>query len=124
MPLGIVRPPLEDVEAIRMFLEEEGIVPGARVLDVPCGIGRRAVGLAEAGFEVTAVDPNEMGIAAATERIPGAVANRLHFATVPRDALPGLPAGARFDAILCLDHALGRGPAADDLAFLRRLAAH
>ena len=124
MPAGIVRPPLEDVEAIRMFLEEEGVVHGAHLLDVPCGIGRRAVGLAEAGFEVTAVDPNEMGIAAATERIPDAVANRLHFATAPRDSLPGLPSGTRFEAILCLDHALGRGSTADDTAFLRRLAAH
>jgi len=124
MPPGIIRPPLEDVDATRMFLEEEGIVPGAHVLDVPCGIGRRAIGLAEAGFEVTAVDPNEMGIAAAIERIPGAVANRLHFATAPRDALPGLTAETRFDVILCLDHALGRESTADDLAFLRRLAAY
>src|SRR5439155_1734916 len=124
MPAGIVRAPLEDVEAVRMFLEEEGIAPGAHLLDVPCGIGRRAVGLAEAGFEITAVDPNEMGIAAATERIPDAVGSRLHFATASRDSLPGLPAGARFDAILCLDHALGRASTADDLAFLRRLAAH
>ncbi len=124
MPAGIVRAPLEDVEAIRMFLEGEGIAHGAHLLDVPCGIGRRAVGLAEAGFEVTAVDPNEMGIAAATERIPDAVVSRLHFASAPRDSLPGLPAEARFDAILCLDHALGRASTADDLAFLRRLAAH
>src|SRR5256886_9878700 len=108
-PAGIVRPPLEDVEAIRTFLEEEGVAHGAHLLDVPCGIGRRAVGLAEAGFEVTAVDPNEMGIAAATERIPDAVANRLHFATAPRDSLPGLPAGGRVDAVLCLCHAPGRG---------------
>ncbi len=124
MPAAIVRPPLEDVESIRMFLQEERIMPGAHLLDVPCGIGRRAVGLAESGFEVTAVDPNDMGIAAAKERIPGAVANRLHLAAAPRDAMPGLPAGARFDAILCLDHALGRGSSADDVAFLGRLTAH
>src|SRR5437867_11740652 len=124
MPAGIVRPPLEDVEAIRMFLEEEGVAHGAHLLDVPCGIGRRAVGLAEAGFEVTAVDPNEMGIAAATERIPDALVKRLHFATASRHSLPGLPAGTRFEAILCLDHALGRGSTADDTAFLRRLATH
>src|SRR3989441_6676843 len=124
MPAGIVRPPLEDVEAIRTFHEEDGLPAGAHLLDVPCGIGRRAVGLAEAGFEITAVDPNEMGIAAATERIPDALVKRLHFATASRDSLPGLAAGTRFDAILCLGHALGRGSTADDTAFLRRLAAH
>src|SRR3989442_4343762 len=58
MPAGIVRPPLEDVEAIRMFLEKEGIAPGAHLLDVPCGIGRRTVGLLQAGYQVPAVDPN------------------------------------------------------------------
>src|SRR5712692_9994400 len=124
MHTGMGRPPLEDVEAIRMFLQEQGIGPGAHLLDVPCGIGRRAVGLAESGYEITAIDTNEIGIAAAKERVPAAVANRLHLAASPRDALPGLPAGTRFDAILCLDHALGRGSTADDVAFLRRLQAH
>jgi len=124
MAAGIVRPPLEDVEAIRMFLQEEGIALGAHLLDAPCGIGRRAIGLAESGYEITAIDTNEIGIAAAKERIPAAIANRLHLAAVPRDAMPGLPASTRFDAILCLDHALGRGSTADDVAFLRRLEAH
>src|SRR5438876_11095124 len=107
-----------------MFLQEERIMPGAHLLDVPCGIGRRAVGLAESGFEVTAVDPNEIGIAAAKERIAGPIADRLHLASASRDTMPGLPAGTRFDAILCLDHALGRGSTADDVTFLRRLNAH
>src|SRR5437870_12148594 len=98
MPAPVVRPPLEDVESTRMFLREERIAPGAHLLDVPCGIGRRAVGLAEAGFDVTAVDPNEMAIHASKERIPASIANRLHFAAAPRDALPGLAAGSRFDA--------------------------
>ncbi|HYT16940.1 MAG TPA: methyltransferase domain-containing protein [Thermoplasmata archaeon] len=124
MPTAVVRPPLEDVESIRMFLQQERIAPGARLLDVPCGIGRRALGLAEAGFDVTAVDPNEMAIHAAKERIPDSITDRLHFMAAPRDALPGLEAGARFDAILCLDHALGRGPTMDDVDFLGRLATH
>jgi len=124
MPAAVVRPPLEDVESIRMFLQEERIVPGAHLLDVPCGIGRRAVGLAEAGFDVTAVDPNEMGISSAKERIPHAAADRIHLMAAPRDALPGVSAGARFDAILCLDHALGRGTVTEDAAFLGRLATH
>src|SRR5207249_2602422 len=84
MPTAAVRPPLEDVESIRMFLQEERIMPGAHLLDVPCGIGRRAVGLAESGFEVTAVDPNEIGIAAAKERIAGPIADRLHLASASR----------------------------------------
>src|SRR6266705_1547101 len=124
MPTAVVRPPLEDVESIRLFLRDERLAPGVHLLDMPCGIGRRALGLAEAGFDVTAVDPNEMAIHAAKERIPDSITARLHLMAAPRDALPGLEAGARFDAILCLDHALGRGPTTDDVAFLDRLAAH
>src|SRR2546427_13290620 len=98
MPAPVVRPPLEDVESTRMFLQEERIAPGAHLLDVPCGIGSRAVGLAEAGFEATAVDPNEMAIRAATERIPASIADRLHFAAAPPDVLPGLAAASGFAA--------------------------
>src|SRR3989475_12397959 len=107
MPAAVVRPPVEDVESIRMFLPEDGIAPGAHLLDVPCGIGRRALGLAEAGFDVPAVDPNEMAIHAAKERIPDSIADRLHFVSVPRDALHGLVAGTRLEAILCLVHIIG-----------------
>ena len=124
MPTSIVRPPLEEVEAIVAFLQREDVAPGARLLDVPCGIGRRAVGLAEAGYHVTAVDPNDVGIAAARARIPHGLGDRLIFAATPRETLPGLLPEGTFDAILCLDHALGRGPAADDVAFLGRLATH
>src|SRR2546425_11025212 len=124
MPPAVLRPPLHDVESIRMFLQEERIAPTAHLLDVPCGIGRRAVGLAEAGFDVTAVDPNEMAIHAAKQRVSHSAADRLHFIAAPLDALPGLGAGSRFDTILCLDHALGRRPMADEVAFLGRLASY
>jgi len=124
VPAHAMRPPLEEAENIRAFLQEEGIAPGARLLDVPCGIGRRATGLAEAGYEVVAVDPNEIGIAAAKGRVPPAIADRLTFASAPRETLPGLRSDATFDAVLCLDHALGRGPGSDDVAFLRRLSEH
>src|SRR2546428_3147134 len=124
MPAAVVRPPLEDVEAIGMSLLEERIAPGAHLLDVLWGMGRGAAGLPEAGFDAPAVDPNERAIHEARGGIPDSIADRLHFVSVPRDALPGLVAGTRFDAILCLDHALGRGPRSDDVAFLGRLATH
>src|SRR3989454_12228023 len=113
MPAAVGRPRLEDVESPRMFLREERIAPGAPLLEVPCGIGRRAVGLAEAGFDVTAVDPNEMAIHAAKERIPPSIADRLHFAAAPPDVLRGLAAGSRFDAVLCCDRALRQMPSAE-----------
>src|SRR5207245_3872035 len=114
-----MRPLLEEAENIRAFLQEEGIAAGARLLDVPCGIGRRATGLAEEGYEVVAVDPNEIGIAAARGRVPPAIADRLTFASAPRATLPGLPSAASFHAVLYLARALARGPTAATGAFVR-----
>src|SRR2546426_9537281 len=99
-----MRPLLEEAENIRAFLQEEGIAAGARLLDVPCGIGRRATGLAEEGYEVVAVDPNEVGIAAAGGRVPPALADRLTFASAPREPLAGLPSDAAVDAEVGPDH--------------------
>lgn len=124
MPENGVRPAWEEVDAIRTFLQGEGVPDGARLMDVPCGIGRRAIGLGEAGYEVVAVDPNEAGIAAAKGRVTPAIARRVTFASARREDLPGIPPDTAFDAILCLDHPLGRGTTADDVAFLRRLRNH
>src|SRR2546425_10837837 len=93
-----MRPLLEEAENIRAFLQEEGIAAGARLLDVPCGIGRRATGLAEEGYEVVAGDPNEIGLAAARGRWPPAIGDRPAFASAPRETLPGPPADAAVDA--------------------------
>lgn len=46
----------EQVDRVRDLADLE---PPGRVLDVPCGVGRHAVGMAERGFDVTAVDATE-----------------------------------------------------------------
>jgi SAM-dependent methyltransferase len=45
-----------------------GLDSTGRVLDLPCGVGRHAVELAERGFDVTAVDATEAYLDAARER--------------------------------------------------------
>jgi SAM-dependent methyltransferase len=45
-----------------------GGAPGTRVLDLGCGTGRLAVGLAAAGHVVTGIDPSEAALAAARTR--------------------------------------------------------
>src|SRR2546428_2108168 len=108
-----MRPLLEEAENIRAFLQEEGIAAGARLLDVPCGIGRRATGLAEEGYEVVAVDPNGIGIAAARVRVSPALPSRPTVASPPRETLSRLPSHSAFGAVLCSGQAPRRGPGSD-----------
>lgn len=103
------------------FLTGAGLPVGARILDVPCGIGRRALGLAEHGFHVIAVDANPVAVEALRRRIPKGLERRLQCRSVEQSTLPGPSPGGPFDAILCLDHALGRKSPEDDAGFLSRL---
>lgn len=114
-------PAVEETEALSRFLTEEGVPADAGILYVPCGIGRRALALADRGYRVTAVDPNVIGIEAARARVPPGIGDRLRFHASPWEELPGADASERFNVILCLDHALGRHAEAEDAAFLRRL---
>lgn len=43
-------------EEVKFLLEELGLSPGARLLDVGCGVGRHAVPLAQAGLQVVGLD--------------------------------------------------------------------
>ncbi len=90
--------------------------PGRRVLDLGCGTGRHAVGLARLGFEVTGVDVSEYALGRA--RLAAAEAGvtvRLHRADVLGNwTCP--PA----DAVVCVQ-AFGWGQDADQLRLLRRI---
>jgi glycine/sarcosine N-methyltransferase len=87
------------------ILERECGAPGkTRILDIACGIGTQALGLAKLGFQVTGCDIS----AAAVERaqreakqrnldIPFSVANMLDLSAFPESS---------FDAVICMDNAL------------------
>jgi SAM-dependent methyltransferase len=88
-----------------------GLAPGAEILDCACGIGLLAVGLAEAGYRVTACDASP----AMVERTRALA--RAHGVDVTTrvcrwDQLPDQGWQDRFDAVLCvgnsLAHAAGR----------------
>lgn len=118
------RPPSVETDGLVAFLAAEGVDPGARILDVPCGIGRRALELARRGFRVEAVDKNEVAIEALRRRVSKNLADRLTYRAVPEDELPGRTPSNPADVILCVDHALSREPPVDDRGFLRRLRDH
>jgi SAM-dependent methyltransferase len=103
-----------------------GLDPGARILDCACGIGLLAVGLAEAGFRVTACDASPAMI----ERTQALA--RTHGVEVSTrvcrwDQLPDQGWQDRFDAVLCVGNSLahavgrrGRRAAIDGMALVLR----
>ena len=96
-----------------------GLGPGQRVLDVGCGPGRHALGLARQGIEVVGVDlsPEFIDLAtgwAAAESLPA----RFHVADVRSLAFDG-----EFDAVVCLcQGGFGLLGGDDDGAVVARLA--
>ena len=72
-------------------------LPGARVLDVGCGMGRDLAVLREMGFDACGVEPHDAMRARAIERHPH-LASRIASASLPE---LGMPFGGGFDAVVC-----------------------
>ena len=89
-------------EAARL-LDVLGLASGARVLDVPCGQGRHAHLLAEAGFDVDGLDYSRELLAIAKKR---GVGPRLRYTRGDMRTLPARWTG-RFDAVLNLFTSFG-----------------
>ena len=87
-----------DRQEVARLMDVLGLPSGARILDVPCGQGRHAHLLAEAGFDVDALDYSAELLARARERGTGP---RLRYS---RGDMRKLPARwtQRFDALVNL----------------------
>lgn len=87
---------------------------GGEILDCPCGFGRHAVVLAEAGYRVTGVDRSEVQLAEAERRRGEADWPRLIRADYRELPFPD----ASFDAATCLFTSLGYLPRQGDVKVL------
>lgn len=93
-----------------------GLSRGARVLDLCCGTGRHAIGLARLGCAVTGVDLSANYLASA-RREARALKGAVDF---QRHDMRRLPFKGRFDAAINIFTSFGYFPRqADDLAVLR-----
>jgi ubiquinone/menaquinone biosynthesis C-methylase UbiE len=93
------------------------VQPGAEVLDCPCGFGRHAIPLAEAGYLVTGLDRSESQLAEAERRRGDAKGPRFvrgDYRELPFD-------DASFDAVLTLFSSLGYLERDEDVGVLREL---
>ena len=88
---------------VDFLVDELGLQPGMRVLDVGCGPGRHAYALAERGIAVHGVDIAQTFIDLARDRAPqGATFERLDARALPFDA--------EFDAVISLCQGVGPDP--------------
>ena len=93
------------------------VEPGAELLDCPCGFGRHAIPLAEAGYLVTGLDRSESQLAEAERRRDDA-----EWPQFVRGDYRELPFGdASFDAVLTLFSSLGYLERDGDVGVLREL---
>lgn len=111
--------PERDRSEVARVMEVLGLPSGSKILDVPCGQGRHAHLLAEAGFKVEGLDYSEQLIEIARRRGTGP---SLHYTRGDMRKLPARWSG-RFDAVLNLFTSFGffRDPV-DDARVIREFA--
>jgi SAM-dependent methyltransferase len=95
--------PERDRHEVARLMDITGLPSGARLLDVPCGQGRHAHLLAEAGFDVDGLDYSADLLAVAKRRGTGP---RLRYTRGDMRAMPAKWTG-RFDAVLNLFTSFG-----------------
>ena len=95
--------PARDRTEVARLIEILGLPAGSRVLDVPCGQGRHAHLLAEAGFDVTGLDYSAYLLDVARRR---GTARTLRYVRGDMRRLPARWTG-RFDAVVNLFTSFG-----------------
>jgi ubiquinone/menaquinone biosynthesis C-methylase UbiE len=93
------------------------VEPGAELLDCPCGYGRHAIPLAEAGYRVTGLDRSESQLAEAERRSGDAEWPRFVRGDYRELPFPD----SSFDAVLTLFSSLGYLERDEDVEVLREL---
>ncbi len=112
----------EQARDLKAILERFGVPAGARILDVPCGIGRHAIRLAQLGYRTVGVDLTPAYVARAQQLAAReGVADGATFHVGDMRALRGaVPAEERpFDAAMNLWTSLGYYGEATDVEVLK-----
>lgn len=104
---------------VDFMLQYFQLQPGSKVLDIMCGYGRHAIGLAEKGVSVTAVDNLGEYISEIQDK---AAQNKLDIKAFKADVI-NFKSGEQFDLAICMGNSLNFFPAEDTLALLQSISA-
>jgi cyclopropane fatty-acyl-phospholipid synthase-like methyltransferase len=111
-------PPEATAAELDFLTTATGLPPGGRVLDVACGSGRHALGLAARGYAVTGLDVSAEAIGFARRAADGAgLALDLRVGD-----MRALPTDVRTDLAICMGNAFGYLDHEGTRAFLADLA--
>jgi len=111
----------EDALAISGLLQERGL-GSCRVLDVPCGIGRVGIPLAQLGFTVRGVDYSKHLVDAANLKARRlGVSKSASFSEAEISNLESVYQPNSFDCAINVFTSIGYGSERDDLVFFRGL---
>jgi len=99
----VAMPPEHTRAEIDFLVRELGLAAGAAVLDVPCGLGRHALELAQRGMKMTGVDLSREAI----EEARAAAASGHLAAEFVRADMRELPWEGAFDAAYCFGNSFG-----------------
>ena len=111
----------EDALAISGLLQEKGL-SGCRVLDVPCGIGRVGVPLAQLGFMVSGVDYSPHLVKVANSKAGRfGVRDRASFLVGSMSDLDSRFERDAFDCAINVFTSVGYGSEEEDVLFFRSL---
>lgn len=111
----------EDALAISGVLNEQGM-ESARVLDVPCGIGRVGIPLAQLGFNVSGLDYSQRLVDAANSRArEHRISKRASFLTGEMTHLASKFEPGSFDCAINVFTSIGYREEEEDLKFFAEL---
>jgi SAM-dependent methyltransferase len=116
---GAVIPADATAEDAAFLWKHLALRAGARVLDVPCGLGRLTRVLASDGCAMTGVDISERALAAAREGSPPSASPEIRYRNAE---MRDLPWPGEFDAAFCFGNSFGYLDDPGNAEFLRAVA--
>jgi len=114
------------VEGLRKIFQAHGVPSGGRILDLACGLGRIAINLAKAGYDVVGVDisPLYLRLAQKWAKKGGVDGETIFYRIDARKATRLLASEEdRFDAVVNIGTSMGYYGEADDRRVLHSLRA-